>query len=927
MEAWYDAVAAAKQPPTTMIDYQTFSTWGKDRGYISREVLVRNYRSQMAASGLDVNPSEEGNKLTFVCNQVTCDDVKAEVAFADPTILGPANYWPSYRTQFFVYLFGSTADGRSLVVRCRGFEPFFDVDVGSATQSFESTFYSAKRGVLDSDKSMKVEFEYFLAYPAIEYRAEPTRCARIRCASFEATKTMYKAFSRGFTTYNNRVWGTGTYYRDVMNNLGLHQNSWLEVTNFRRYDFNQKSQQYAGSHLFIEADILNVRNIDVGLYRDPSLLCCWDIETYNPRNSEVPMWTDQNAEISLICHDYAWHWSKESACYIAITQRAPDVAQFKAKYADAPCLIVVCADVGEMLKVHSMLIKRMSPSFICGFNDTGYDWPWLIYRALGTLMETHLGSVSFLLRFYQHMCYSECAYFRKTMSEQVRLAVEKMQPIKIAADRPARIAQYLETDGFTAIDMQVQMFKMFARAEVSSGGSLNYFAKTVLQVGEKVDLWRDSPDPAIVAKRDTHAEGRRILRAYDASGGADPDNYHGYIYYCIQDAAICRQMLIAVSSLTTHRAYTSKVFVTIGDSMWRANGLKVISSAVYNGRTLFAEAHGGIPAIYPLNKTQDEQSIDEVEDGKKKKIGGAYVVAPDYGQERESPIIALDIQSLYPSIIEEYNIDHTALMARADSSGRLETTSMLRQVEATGWQNVNQIEMTYQTKRYAYFTTAHHGKRERMGNIPLILRRYMSERSIVKDWALHLADVVADLSRNIADESSFETTIHELLERYEHPELSLGKACEYPQNSARLAQKLRGMQGGFVRVSSQMDFLDFEATSAKWEQEAIKLLMNTFYGVMGASFFMLYNLRSKLPSSDFCSSTATLTRCMSAGHRNFTNHNARPVTQPRWRFTTRMPATRSTMRRSRSNCERFTRCTGTRSSSTRMLTPPPLIRP
>ena len=110
-------------------------------------------------------------------------------------------------------------------------------------------------------------------------------------------------------------------------------------------------------------------------------------------------------------------------------------------------------------------------------------------------------------------------------------------------------------------------------------------------------------------------------------------------YYCIIDALRCQELLVKLSQINEYREVASIAYISLFDSHYRANGLKVrnlLGAYAFKRDMLFSAR---IP--------------EKVEKGK---YPGAYVFPPKKGIKTQRPVTGLDFASLYPSLIMAYNL-------------------------------------------------------------------------------------------------------------------------------------------------------------------------------------------------------------------------------------------------------------------------------
>ena len=167
------------------------------------------------------------------------------------------------------------------------------------------------------------------------------------------------------------------------------------------------------------------------------------------------------------------------------------------------------------------------------------------------------------------------------------------------------------------------------------------------------------------------------------------------------------------------------------------------------------------------------------------KFPGAYVVDPEIGLENKRPVTGLDFSSLYPSLIRAYNLSPEYAVFGKEEADRL---------KAEG-HNLHYIEFDYPTGKIKGWTVRHDNKPDKTGIYPFILGMLFDQRKILKKTKL----------------------------------VPLGERLE------ELDKEGHGNSEEYSDTKLKYDYIDSK-------QKALKVFMNTFYGLMGdtnSSLFIL----------------------------------------------------------------------------------------
>lgn len=859
-------VEAGRQPRTVSVTIAEFLADIDGRKF-SREALVRSLNGDAMPKLDDLEP------LRFVANAAASKDIRGSQLVGINASMDAA--LPQF-PEFMLYLYGSLNDGRAATIRLRRFQPFIDVEVPETIPQFESIFRTICERVPLLRERLPVRVRFLEAYTMQRtVDGRPRQIARISCSSYTAIHQLMNQLHRaGRVTHNNRFKDSSArnYFRDVLIETGLTLGAWLEVRNWRRYNYENLASSYNDGVVYIDVDWTDVAVLeDAELFHDPTLVMAWDIETYDANSSEAPQWQNRSSELSLACCNFYWHWSTNMLFSVALSLRDVSAAEFEARYNTGaqrnPTVIVNCGSEQGLLRGFGMLFRRFQPSFVMGFADTIYDWPWMFGRAtqLPPVRVPGGASVPFVVYFHSLLCYSECGRIldgygsdEKDIVERLKKHYFEPEEVKINAERMIKSYQ-ITTDGYVIIDMMIRNMKNAPNAEVKHSNSLAYFSETILGIKNKIDLDAESPDPGIRERRDHYAELRRIIMEYNAGApvgvprsadgallGANGQPYvHNsrmpdYVYYCIVDAEACQKMAHKLGLIDDNRALCLETRLSMNDVEWRAGGMKVLNALIWNGRTRFAAAHGGTTMLY----THHFVAPELVE-----KIKGAYVAPPLYGLELYSPVFGLDVASLYPSIMILYNLCHSqAIIFLHMVAGKLKPDyeRMWRAVLEIGLENVFEIRFTYADEDYVFFVPKHRGDRSKYGNLPLMIQSIFDRRIVKKEGAKKVKAFKLDVAEAIrhseeARERGEIITVFEFVAKWRN-ECKKIKAESVRNRIIAWLDTWEAAPDLPAAAAYDLDYVAFVEKMETANEKAMKLLMNTTYGVMGFDKHALFNL-------------------------------------------------------------------------------------
>ena len=110
----------------------------------------------------------------------------------------------------------------------------------------------------------------------------------------------------------------------------------------------------------------------------------WDIETANIKFGNVPQPEEKDSRIFNIGMGYYDYYSYDPILKIGlITKPCSGAGKLYDKLGlerEQNIMDVYCESESELIKAFILTIQRLQPDYIIGFNDWEYDWPWILQR-------------------------------------------------------------------------------------------------------------------------------------------------------------------------------------------------------------------------------------------------------------------------------------------------------------------------------------------------------------------------------------------------------------------------------------------------------------------------------------------------------------------------------------------------------------------
>ena len=552
-----------------------------------------------------------GDRRSFVARDPAREaGVRAQVQAGRPVLFLPVDVAErTVRGCYQLLLYGPAADGSKCLAVLSGAPVYFDVALSAGGTAAEIWALLQPHG-LAPRRVAPLEQRPLFGYE------NPARYVRVFLGTpHERRRSIQVCHSAGRATASD---DPSAHYRKVARDLGLSLTSWLVLSKYRARVDPAEAPQVRYELTLAAADARTLvdpfREPDAAARelaqapqctRDRTLVMTFDIETYGG-GGRLPRGHRPGDVVFMVCCTAHWRCEPEPLAAVCITTcPVPE---------DPRWATLHCHDQAGLIRAFGQTVRRWAPDIITGFNDMGYDWPFLMEKAglLGLQPE--------LLRLLSAGDRAPSARWN-WREGRVKLGDE---------DCPA-LVRYPHVPGWVPLDVRLLYMRLHPKSERSS---LAHFLALANLAG-KVDMPYST-----------------MWRHYEAG---DAEGLRAVAWYCLVDARRCQELLLRRNLVGELRDVGHISFTCLQDCMLYAGGHKVCNMlAAYAGR-----------AGYLCSLRRREQ------EGPRVKYPGAYVVHPRQGLERDEPVTGLDFASLYPSIIMAYNLSPERFVAGPEQARAL----------------------------------------------------------------------------------------------------------------------------------------------------------------------------------------------------------------------------------------------------------------
>lgn len=318
------------------------------------------------------------------------------------------------KSSYKIVLTGVLLDGRKVNVVVTGIEPYFEVRIPDVIDVQTDALNSKENNTLvkNVDGKMVTQTEYINKLRSLlnkEETTKPFKTTVVKAKPFKYyqenqskflrfyyTKTHHKTQSNRLEALNTVIkhgYETATddkscYYRVVCRDELTTFSSWAELTDYE--EVNNPSLKGTTYNVNIKNYKTYTGELTDNHKKDLSVSLCWDIETYGT-TGDIPQPENLKDKIFCIGMTFQFVHQKEPFWKVCLCDLP---ANAKPDY-----LTVVCDNEENIIKTFATIFESMMPEFVFGFNDSDYDWNWLIKRAANTkgllsYLADHMTSVN-----------------------------------------------------------------------------------------------------------------------------------------------------------------------------------------------------------------------------------------------------------------------------------------------------------------------------------------------------------------------------------------------------------------------------------------------------------------------------------------------------------------------------------------------------
>lgn len=743
-----------------------------------------------------------------------------------------------------IILMGVLRDGRRVNVILDDINPYFEVQLPDTREEQDAAIDKIV-DLLESDEiTTPVNKSIINAKPFKYYRENKAKFLRLY---YTKTKNRVAAIhllrKNGFTTTSDDL---ASYYRVVCRDYLTTFSSWATLENYKSANVDMlKGTTYRVSIKNYKA---YTGEITGDLLRDKTMSCCWDIETWS-KDGDIPVPDNKNDNIFCLSMTFQWVNDKDPFLKVCLCDYP---ANAKEGY-----VTIVCGNEKNIIKGFAEVFELMRPEFIFGFNDSDYDWNWVIkraaqYKGMLSYVATKLDSTK------PYQPYTDDGVFKWNF---------KKEHVKVEAD--TYIDGFaLMVHGYIPVDVRTIFRRLYPTAEQSS---LKWFlAKNKLggkedmpyeemfriykQYREFMLVHSDEADEVLAGKATelpTEKWGPQELELYKSLKKRLMD----INYYCVVDAQRCHDLMKIRSVVMDHREVSNLAYCSVYDAFFRANGMKVrnLTIAIGQGKHFgmrFSNIanEGAEEGKYPgafvlpprkglkitklsvqerirkaeLTKNMPAPACQEWLNTTQEEVNKYHKIVADYGAtgtpelvtEVETklgeklpkkfkdfwlepigrPITGLDFSSLYPSLIRTYNFSPEYCILDKKQAQAIAETG----------QKITKVDFDFHGKRKLAYFVWHNNKYNpeepgfQFGVYPYILDDLFKKRAILKKQ----------------------------MKKFDHRKEEIEAMSPEEQ----------------LKLAAEYEEVVFNKNYLNCKQNALKVFMNTFYGEAGnkrSPFFVM----------------------------------------------------------------------------------------
>ena len=470
--------------------------------------------------------------------------------------------------------------------------------------------------------------------------------------------------------------------------------------------------------------------------------------------------------------------------------------------------VVTCKTEAELIKEWCLLIHKIDPDIITGYNIFGFDFDYIYKRSLELDCENAVLNCSRLenhkSKFKEKMLASSALgeNVLKYVEMEGRVFIDLMKVVqreyKLDSYKLDNVASHF-ISGKVQTNLNSNTFVLDSIAGLNVGDyiklnnthkcMITYIDNTTItinqELNEKITTWglaKDDVSPKEIFKcqKGTSTDRAKIAK------------------YCVQDCALCNMLIIKLEVFANNMGMANVCLVPLSYIFMRGQGIKIFS--------LVAKQCKDDNFIIPLIKF-DENS-EETEG-----YEGAIVLDPIPGIYVDAPVSVMDYASLYPSSMISENISHDSIVldSKYDNLPGFEYVDITYDIfNGVGDKKVKVDEKVC---RYAQF------KNNKKGVLPRILMKLLSQRKATRKQILHKTIVTNDGNKSYTGIIQDDNNDYVIIKTTDGETVTIKK------------QDI---------LSSKDTYNDFMKAILDGLQLAYKITANSLYGQVGARTSPIY---------------------------------------------------------------------------------------
>jgi DNA polymerase elongation subunit (family B) len=757
----------------------------------------------------------------LIANDTITIRIKEHIHDKRPLCFMPIDIYEDNSKDYTLRVYGILMNGSKVEVNLTGLHVFVDVLIPKGVN--EHAIQLEISSILNQNDT-KIPFwtEIVTAYSLHEFSNEPRQFKRIYTTNTWHRNTIIKLIRNNpdLQLYSNDL---SHYYRKVARENKLSLSDWVIIKGYDYEEGNMCEYIFTLPHTnYVKLDSDKLRS-NPYVIKDRTMVMAWDIETYSSeKTGEIPVGEKDNDVAFMICLSFHWLHDPNALLRVCIVDKDTEN--------DSRWHTIVCGNHINVIKAMALCWNKMKPDLIIGYNDSGYDWPFVMEKCIKhDLVEWFWKRVS-------------CLGYNQSTDRIIRNYYngKKERMVKINAER-AFASKCLMVPGTIPMDCLPCYMKLYPRLDENKFGSLKFYLKDNL-LPTKVDL----PIPT-------------LWRYYESG---NKTHMRDIAYYCIVDTISVQRLFVKRGVITNYREIATLAYVSLADAHYYADGMKV--------RNLLGSYAWQANILVNMNPSS---SIAE-------KYPGAYVFPPDRGITpnmnrlndlllnpdkeqaiinfaKDRPVSCLDFASLYPNIIITYNLSPEKIILTKEEADTQQCA-------------LHPINFTINNRPITAWSVRHGNNESKMGLFPVILKTLFAKRKEMKNL-LKVCSDKKEIYDLIFSKTSKDTTntsdeyikcISDISESFNNDlrvlesELLNSDSIRIPIGST-LEDELANRNNRISNIKSMLAILTnvnvgtiqndynnicFERTCIDKKQNALKIYMNTFYGETGnhrSPFYLL----------------------------------------------------------------------------------------